>query len=93
MRDLQLLGAALSGVRETARRAHRATGTNFDGRSLKLNDEANLNIYDREFARQQSAIFDADIEKSHLVTYDEWLHRPRLEKLIEKAMPLLDWQL
>jgi cardiolipin synthase len=67
--------------------------TNFDSRSFKLNDEANLNIYDREFARQQSAIFDADIERSHLVTYEEWLHRPRLERLIEKAVPLLDWQL
>jgi cardiolipin synthase len=67
--------------------------TNFDSRSFKLNDEANLNIYDREFALQQSAIFDADIEKSHLVTYEEWLHRPMLEKLIEKAVPLLDWQL
>nr|WP_062081940.1 cardiolipin synthase [Caballeronia udeis] len=67
--------------------------TNFDSRSFKLNDEANLNIYDREFARQQSAIFDADIEKSHLVTYEEWLRRPMLEKLIEKAVPLLDWQL
>jgi cardiolipin synthase A/B len=67
--------------------------TNFDSRSFKLNDEANLNIYDREFARQQSAIFDADIEKSHLVTYEEWLRRPRLEKLIEKVVPLLDWQL
>ena len=67
--------------------------TNFDSRSFKLNDEANLNIYDREFARQQSAIFDADIEKSHLVTYEEWLNRPRLEKLIEKVVPLLDWQL
>jgi cardiolipin synthase len=67
--------------------------TNFDSRSFKLNDEANLNIYDREFARQQSAIFDADIEKSHLITYEEWLRRPRLEKLIEKVVPLLDWQL
>jgi len=70
-----------------------AGSTNFDSRSFKLNDEANLNIYDREFARQQSAIFDADIEKSHLVTYEEWLNRPRLEKLIEKVVPLLDWQL
>jgi cardiolipin synthase len=67
--------------------------TNFDSRSFKLNDEANLNIYDREFARQQSAIFDADIEKSHLVTYEEWLRRPMLEKLIEKVVSLLDWQL
>ena len=67
--------------------------TNFDSRSFKLNDEANLNIYDREFAQQQSAIFEDDIEKSHLVTYEEWLRRPMLEKLIEKAVPLLDWQL
>ena len=67
--------------------------TNFDSRSFKLNDEANLNIYDREFARQQSAIFDADIEKSRLVTYEAWLHRPTLEKLIEKVIPLLSWQL
>jgi cardiolipin synthase len=67
--------------------------TNFDSRSFKLNDEANLNIYDREFARQQSAIFDADIEKSQHVTYQDWLNRPAIEKLIEKAVPLLDWQL
>jgi cardiolipin synthase len=67
--------------------------TNFDSRSFKLNDEANLNIYDREFARRQSAIFDADIEKSQQVTYEAWLNRPAWEKLIEKAVPLLDWQL
>ncbi|SAL50670.1 cardiolipin synthetase [Caballeronia sordidicola] len=67
--------------------------TNFDSRSFKLNDEANLNIYDRTFAQQQSAIFDADIERSQQVTYEDWLKRPALEKLIEKAVPLLDWQL
>jgi cardiolipin synthase len=67
--------------------------TNFDSRSFKLNDEANLNIYDREFARQQSAIFEADIAKSDRITLEKWLHRPWTEKLIEKAVPLLDWQL
>ena len=29
--------------------------TNFDNRSFSINDEANLNVYDREFARMQSA--------------------------------------
>jgi cardiolipin synthase len=67
--------------------------TNFDSRSFKLNDEANLNIYDREFARQQTAIFDADIAKSEHITLEKWLRRPVTEKLIEKAVPLLDWQL
>ncbi|MGI4813549.1 MAG: cardiolipin synthase [Janthinobacterium lividum] len=70
-----------------------AGSTNFDSRSFKLNDEANLNIYDRDFARQQTAIFDADIRKSKQVTLDDWLNRPKLEKLIEKFVPLLDWQL
>lgn len=67
--------------------------TNFDSRSFKLNDEANLNIYDREFARQQVDIFDADVERAQLVTHQDWLNRPITEKLIEKFVPLLDWQL
>src|ERR1700743_19025 len=35
--------------------------TNCDSRSFKLNDEANLNIYDRDFARRQTAVFDGDV--------------------------------
>ena len=30
--------------------------TNFDNRSFRLNDEANLNIYDREFARRSTGL-------------------------------------
>ncbi|CAG4890620.1 cardiolipin synthase [Paraburkholderia saeva] len=67
--------------------------TNFDSRSFKLNDEANLNIYDRDFARQQTAIFDADIAKSRRVTLEDWQRRPLTEKAIEKLLPLIDWQL
>ncbi|TDN62660.1 phospholipase D-like domain-containing protein [Paraburkholderia sp. BL10I2N1] len=67
--------------------------TNFDSRSFKLNDEANLNIYDRDFARQQTAIFARDIAMSKRVTLEDWLHRPMLEKAIDKALPLIDWQL
>jgi cardiolipin synthase A/B len=67
--------------------------TNFDSRSFKLNDEANLNTYDRDFAKQQTAIFDDDIAKSKRVTLDDWLHRPLLEKAIDKVLPLIDWQL
>lgn len=67
--------------------------TNFDSRSFKLNDEANLNIYDRDFAKQQAAVFADDIGKSQRVTLDAWMHRPLSEKLIEKFVRLLDTQL
>ncbi|HEY2021057.1 cardiolipin synthase [Paraburkholderia sp.] len=67
--------------------------TNFDSRSFKLNDEANLNIYDRDFAKQQTAAFADDIAKSQRVTLEAWTHRPFTEKLIEKFVPLLDTQL
>src|ERR1700756_903675 len=67
--------------------------TNFDNRSFKLNDEANLNIYDRDFAKQQTAVFAEDLKKSQQVTLEAWMHRPFTEKLIEKFVPLLDTQL
>jgi cardiolipin synthase len=66
--------------------------TNFDSRSFKLNDEANLNIYDRDFARQQREIFDSDVEKSKRITLDEWRRRPLLEKLLDRTVALFDPQ-
>ena len=50
--------------------------TNFDNRSFKLNDEANLNIYDRDFAKQQTAVFADDLKKSQQVTLQAWMNRP-----------------
>jgi cardiolipin synthase len=35
--------------------------TNFDNRSFRLNDEANLNVFDRVFASRQTAIFEDDL--------------------------------
>ena len=67
--------------------------TNFDSRSFKLNDEANLNIYDRDFARQQTAIFDGDVIHTKRITLDDWRSRPLVEKLLERAIALLDPQL
>ena len=37
--------------------------TNFDSRSFRLNDEANLNVYDREFAQRQIADFEEDLKQ------------------------------
>ena len=42
--------------------------TNFDVRSFRLNDEANLNIYDAGFAARQTRVFEADLTQSRRVT-------------------------
>ena len=67
--------------------------TNFDNRSFRLNDEANLNVYDEAFAQRQTVVFEQDIARSHRVTHAEWLDRPWTEKLGEKAAGLLESQL
>ena len=46
--------------------------TNFDNRSFRLNDEANLNVYDAQLAARQIEVFNADLQKSKRVTYEEW---------------------
>jgi cardiolipin synthase len=67
--------------------------TNFDNRSFRLNAEANLNVFDGEFARAQVATFDADREKARPVTLEAWQNRPWTEKLAERAAALLRSQL
>ena len=67
--------------------------TNFDNRSFRLNDEANLNVYDRAFARAQEQIFEQDLERSRRITLEEWQRRPWTEKLWEHTMGLLSSQL
>lgn len=67
--------------------------TNFDNRSFRLNDEANLNVYDREFAVAQSALFAGDLEQAKPTNYAGWKRRPWQEKLLEKAAELFRSQL
>ena len=67
--------------------------TNFDPRSFRLNDEANLNVYDRAFAAQQEKVFDDDIAHAKRVTLADWENRPWHEKLMERAAGLLHAQL
>ena len=67
--------------------------TNFDTRSFALNDEANLNILDADFARRQLEIFEADLKRSHAVTLAQWEARPWSEKLLEHTAALLRTQL
>jgi len=67
--------------------------TNFDNRSFRLNDEANLNVYDADFARRQVNDFEEDRKRAHRVTLGEWQHRPLSEKILEHAAGLLRSQL
>jgi cardiolipin synthase len=67
--------------------------TNFDSRSFRLNDEANLNIYHHAFAQRQIDVFEDDLRKSKQITYEAWQNRPWIEKLIEHSMALLRSQM
>lgn len=67
--------------------------TNFDNRSFRLNDEANLNVYDAAFAKRQTEVFEDDLKRSRHVTYEEWLNRPLREKAHEKLTGWLRSQL
>lgn len=67
--------------------------TNFDSRSFRLNDEANLNIFDHAFAQRQIDIIEGDLKKSRQIAYVEWKHRPWSEKLLENTMALLTSQM
>ena len=67
--------------------------TNFDNRSFRLNDEANLNVFDPAFAERQSAVFEDDLRRARLVSYAAWADRPLKEKLLERLALLLGSQL
>jgi cardiolipin synthase len=67
--------------------------TNFDNRSFRLNDEANLNVHDHNFARRQTALFNDDLKRSRRVSYREWLARPWTQKIWQKALTVFNLQL
>ena len=48
---------------------------NLDPRSLRLSDEANLNVLDEDFAAKQAAVFERDLAQSLQVT--DWVHEKR----------------
>jgi cardiolipin synthase len=67
--------------------------TNIDERSFRLNDEANLNIYDRDFAERVERVFEADLKRSTRVTYEVWRARPWTERLLEQVSAVFSSQL
>lgn len=67
--------------------------TNFDNRSFRLNDEANLNVYDTAFAAHQTGVFEQDLTRARRVSLEDWQNRPLLEKLKERLAQVLHSQL
>ena len=49
--------------------------TNFDNRSFRLNDEANLNVYDDAFAAQMTRTLETDKAVSREIMFAEWQAR------------------
>ena len=67
--------------------------TNFDDRSFRLNDEANLNIYDATFAAEQTKVFEEDKGKSRLMTRAEFKNRSPIGKFFDHFAALFRRQL
>ena len=67
--------------------------TNFDNRSFRLNDEANLNVFDSRFAEEQAGIFEEDKGRARRITLEEWRRRPWRERAVERLSALLRLQL
>jgi cardiolipin synthase A/B len=67
--------------------------TNFDSRSFRLNDEANLNVFDQAFALIQIQAFEEDKSRSTRISLEMWQSRPWTEKAMAHAAGLLRSQL
>jgi cardiolipin synthase len=67
--------------------------TNFDSRSFRLNDEANLNLLDPDLAAELAGHFEEDKVRSHRMTLEAWRRRPWRQKLQERAAEMVRSQL
>lgn len=61
---------------------------NWDGRSLRLNFELNLECYGNTFARRLDHLIDAKIATAKAIAYEEIANRPLLVRLRDAAIRL-----
>jgi cardiolipin synthase len=66
-----------------------AGSVNFDNRSFRINDEANINVLDRDFAARQVEVFESDKAHSSLLTAAELHRKPWYAKAADRAAGLL----
>lgn len=64
---------------------------NIDNRSFRLNDEANLNVLDKQFAEEQVRMFEEDLKHCRQITYDAWRKRPMPNIIAEMFMSPFWW--
>ena len=63
--------------------------SNMDNRSFRLNDEANLNVLNKDFAAGQIKVFEDDIAQSKQYTYEDWKHRPWWQRFTESFAQII----
>jgi cardiolipin synthase A/B len=60
-----------------------AGSANFDNRSFRLNDESNINVFDRAFAEHMTQVVERDIARSEELTLEQWRHRPWTRRTLD----------
>jgi cardiolipin synthase len=67
--------------------------TNFDSRSLALNEEVGIGLRDKGVAAQLRAAYEDDLRRSREITLQEWNRRPWYARLIDRAVYQVHGQL
>ncbi len=66
---------------------------NFDDRSFRLNDEANLNVFSADLAREQIRLIEQDMALSKRMVLRRWVKRAITRRFYERLALLLRSQL
>lgn len=66
---------------------------NFDDRSFRLNDEANLNVFDEKFACLHLEQFEKDFAQSRKIVCGRWRNRSLIKRVLEQIAILFRSQL
>jgi cardiolipin synthase A/B len=67
--------------------------TNFDARSLALNEEVGVGVLDAGIATQLKAAFNEDLRRCHEIKLEQWRRRPVFARAYERFAYLLHEQL
>ena len=62
--------------------------SNFDNRSLELNDELNVAVASRDLAARLLEDFERDRQRARRITVEEWRRRPLWSRLLEQFWAL-----
>jgi phosphatidylserine/phosphatidylglycerophosphate/cardiolipin synthase-like enzyme len=60
---------------------------------MSLNEEANLNVLDKQFVTAYARVFEEDKSHSREVTLEDWHNRPWEEKIKGRAMSIFRSQM